>query len=51
MDTLVSKRLEEFSQEIDDLLSEADRSGNPDEPSVFGVGLYHFEDDPTDVSA
>lgn len=50
MDQLVSRRLEEFSQEIDDLLSEADRSGSPEDRSVFGVGLYHFEDDPTDVT-
>lgn len=50
VDELVTQRLEEFSQEIDDLLSEADKSGNPAEQSVFGVGLYHFEDDPTDVS-
>ncbi len=50
IDALVTRRLEEFSQEIDDLLSEADRSGSAEEHSVFGVGLYHFEDDPTDVS-
>jgi len=49
VDSFVTQRLEEFSQEIDDLLSEADKSGNPAERSVFGVGLYHFEDDPTDV--
>lgn len=49
VDAFVTQRLEEFSQEIDDLLSEADKSGNPAEQSVFGVGLYHFEDDPTDV--
>ena len=49
VDAFITQRLEEFSQEIDDLLSEADKSGNPDEQSVYGVGLYHFEDDPTDV--
>jgi hypothetical protein len=49
MDQLVSRMLEQLSQEIDDLLSEADRSALPEDRSVFGVGLYHFEDDPTDV--
>lgn len=50
MDHLITKRLEEISQEIDDLLSEADPSASPDKPSVFGVGLYHFEDDPTNMT-
>ncbi len=49
MDELVSRRLEDFSQELDDLLSEAHRSGGSGDTSVFGVGLYHFEDDPTDM--
>ena len=51
VDAFITQRLEEFSQEIDDVLSEADKSGNPAEQSVFGVGLYHFEDDPTDVGS
>lgn len=49
VDKLITQRLEEFSQEMDDLLSEADKSGNPDAQSVHGIGLYLFEDDPTDV--
>lgn len=51
MDQLISRRLEEFSQEMDDLLSEGDDLEKPDELSVFGVGLYHFEDDPSDVNS
>jgi len=51
VDELVAQRLKEFSQEIDDLLSEADRSRNPSEEVVFGVGLYQFEDDPTNFRA
>ena len=50
MDQLISHRLEEFSQEMDDLLSEGEHPGKPDELSVFGVGLYHFEDDPNDFN-
>jgi len=49
VDKLVTRMLEEISQEIDDLLSEVESSGSGEEPSVFGVGLYHFEDDPNDV--
>lgn len=51
VDALVVQRLKEFSQEIDDLLSEAERSSNPAEGVVFGVGLYQFEDDPTNFRA
>ncbi|MEZ5566131.1 MAG: DUF6502 family protein [Gammaproteobacteria bacterium] len=51
MDALVTKRLEEFSQEIDDLISEAGSDSNREDSSVFGVGLYHFEDDPTDIAS
>lgn len=50
IDRLVTQRLEEISQEIDDLLHEANSAASPEKPSVFGVGLYHFEDDPTDMS-
>lgn len=50
MDALVTRRLEEFSQEIDDLISEATENLDRSESSVFGVGLYHFEDDPTDIA-
>lgn len=42
---LIGQRLKDFSQEIDDLLSEADRSDDRAERSVVGVGLYEFEDD------
>jgi len=51
LDALVAQRLKEFSQEIDDLLSEVDRSSNPAEEVVFGVGLYQFEDDPANFRA
>lgn len=46
VDALIAQRLKEFSQEIDDLLSEADRSIE-EERAVLGVGFYLVEDDPT----
>jgi hypothetical protein len=51
VDALVKQRLREFSQEIDDLISEAERSSDPNEGVVFGVGLYQFEDDPMNFRA
>lgn len=51
VDELVAQRLKEFSQEIDDLLSEADRSSSPADGVVFGVGLYQFEDDSANFRA
>lgn len=45
VDALVSQRLKEFSQEIDDLLSEVDRSAGERDRSVIGVGVYLVEDD------
>jgi len=50
MDGLIRKRLEEFSEEVDDLISEVGASADMSEGSVFGVGLYHFEDDPTNIT-
>lgn len=50
VEALVSQRLKEFSQEIDDLLSEVDRSNDEKDCSVIGVGLYLVEDDPTNFS-
>jgi hypothetical protein len=47
VDALVTQRLKEFSQEIDDLLSEADKPMGEEERSVVGVGVYVVEDDPT----
>lgn len=46
IEKLLTERLREFSQEIDDMLSEADRPRNPEEQVVIGVGFYQFEDDP-----
>ncbi len=46
IDSLLAERLQEFSQEIDDLLSEADRESSSEAKEVIGVGLYQFEDDP-----
>jgi len=46
IDSLLAERLKEFSQEIDDLLSEADRGAPSEDQGVIGVGLYQFEDDP-----
>lgn len=46
IDRLITQRLEEISQEIDDLLGEVEVPRDDIESSVFGVGLYHFEDDP-----
>lgn len=51
IERVVKKRLEEFSQEIDDLLSEASPISRSGPSSVFGVGLYHFEDDPNDMGS
>ena len=51
LDDLVAQRLREFSQEIDDLLSEADRPSEPTDGVVIGVGLYQFEDDPANFRA
>jgi hypothetical protein len=41
---MINQRLKDFSQEMDDLLSEADRSDDQTERSVVGVGLYEFEE-------
>ena len=46
LDRLLAERLREFSQEIDDLLSEADRETPSEAKEVIGVGLYQFVDDP-----
>ena len=45
VETLVTQRLKEFSQEIDDLLSEANRSVADEERGIVGVGVYWVEDD------
>jgi hypothetical protein len=50
IDRLITQRLEEISQEIDDLLGEVEVARSSEGSSVFGVGLYHFEDDPNDMS-
>lgn len=50
LDNLVSRRLKEFSQEMDDLLSEADTALENEGRSVIGVGLYVVEDDPDNFS-
>lgn len=47
VDALINQRLKEFSQEIDDLLSEVDRAVDEQDCSVVGVGVYLVEDDPT----
>jgi hypothetical protein len=46
IDRLLAERLKEFSHEIDDLLSEADRETQSEANEVIGVGLYQFVDDP-----
>lgn len=40
----VTARLKQFSEELDDLLSEVGRSTEPGENSAVGVGLFYFED-------
>ena len=40
----ISSRLKEFSEEIDDLLSEVGESSPNAENSAVGVGLFYFED-------
>lgn len=48
---VINQRLEEFSEEIDDLLSESEGPMNGPGESVYGIGLYYFEDDLKDVSS
>jgi hypothetical protein len=50
VEALVAQRMKEFSQEIDDLLSEVDRSVGAEDRSVIGVGMYYVEDDPSNFS-
>ncbi len=50
VDRIITQRLEEISQEIDDMLTEVEVDRGSADSSVFGVGLYHFEDDPNDVT-
>jgi hypothetical protein len=50
LDALIAQRLREFSQEIDDLLSEADGVVSGEERSVVGVGIYLVEDDPANFT-
>ena len=40
----ISRRLTQFSEEIDDLLSEVGETADGKEHSAVGVGLYYFED-------
>ncbi len=50
LDALIAQRLKDFSQEIDDLLSEADGVVGDEERSVVGVGIYLVEDDPANFT-
>lgn len=50
LNQLISLRLKEFSQEIDDLLSEADSGLGGEDRSVIGVGIYVVEDDPNNFT-
>ncbi len=50
VDALIAQRLRDFSQEMDDLLSEAGGAGSDEERSVVGVGIYLVEDDPANFA-
>lgn len=50
LNELISQRLKEFSQEIDDLLSEANGVVAGEDRSVVGVGIYVVEDDPNNFT-
>jgi hypothetical protein len=41
----VTERLRQFSEELDDLLSEAGGVSQGEDNSAVGIGLFYFEDD------
>lgn len=51
LETVLSRRLGEFSEEIDDTLAEAEDLAGPQGAGALGVGLFYFEDHPGDGPA
>jgi hypothetical protein len=41
----ITERLRQFSEERDDLLSEAGGASQADDNAAVGIGLFYFEDD------
>ena len=50
LETEITARLRQFSEEIDDLLSETAETSSGAETTAVGIGLYYFEDDDSNPS-